>query len=217
MGGENVERLAQQHAYFLKALARLQEALAEPESSFVRDSIVKRFEMAFGLAWEILLALASREGVLGEVDAANAPHPSRGPQRDAALFRLSSCAQAQLEPQPSAPKGRGRSAAPVLLPLPLGEGGGEGSRPDLQQVLVSAKTNGNPRRYGVQCYENKEAAPFQAWLLKDTPLWDRMRRCQGSSYRPFDESETRNTVLLVRNEGLPALQRWAGQLARLAA
>ena len=120
MGGENVERLAQQHAYFLKALARLQEALAEPESSFVRDAIVKRFEMAFGLAWEILLALASREGVLGEVDAANAPHPSRGPQRDAALFRLSSCAQAQLEPQPSAPKGRGRPVAPALLPLPLG-------------------------------------------------------------------------------------------------
>ena len=60
MAGEKVERLAQQHQYFLKALARLQEALAEPESSFVRDSIIKRYEMAFGLGWKALLA---RSGV----------------------------------------------------------------------------------------------------------------------------------------------------------
>ncbi|MBS0495954.1 MAG: efflux RND transporter permease subunit, partial [Proteobacteria bacterium] len=74
--------------------------------------------------------------------AEEAPHPSREQQRDAAPFRLSSRAQARLEPQPSAPKGRGRSVAPelppraqgeaggsgvpALLPLPLGEGGGEG-------------------------------------------------------------------------------------------
>ena len=76
--------------------------------------------------------------------AAQALHPSRKLQRDAALFRLSSRAQAQLEPQPSAPKGRGRSAAlalsvpllgrersPVFPPLPLGEGRGEGSPPDV--------------------------------------------------------------------------------------
>lgn len=62
MGGEKVERLAQQQAYFMKALVRLQEALAEPESSFVRDSIVKRFEMAFEMAWKTMFRFLVDKG-----------------------------------------------------------------------------------------------------------------------------------------------------------
>ena len=62
MGGEKVERLAQQRGYFEQALARLQEALAEPESSFVRDSIVKRFEITFEMAWKTMFRFLVDKG-----------------------------------------------------------------------------------------------------------------------------------------------------------
>lgn len=62
MVGEKVGRLAQQYQYFLKALERLQEALAEPESSFVRDSIVKRFEITFEMAWKTMFRFLTDKG-----------------------------------------------------------------------------------------------------------------------------------------------------------
>lgn len=62
MVGEKVERLQQQHQYFLKALSRLQEALAEPESSFVRDSVIKRFEVAFEMAWKTMFRFLVDKG-----------------------------------------------------------------------------------------------------------------------------------------------------------
>jgi len=37
---------------FNKALKSLEEALAEPESSIVRDSVIKRFEFTYELAWK---------------------------------------------------------------------------------------------------------------------------------------------------------------------
>jgi nucleotidyltransferase substrate binding protein (TIGR01987 family) len=62
MVGEKVERLEQQRGYFEQALARLQEALAEPESSFVRDSIVKRFEITFEMAWKTMFRFLVDKG-----------------------------------------------------------------------------------------------------------------------------------------------------------
>lgn len=37
-----------------RALATLEEALAAPDSSFVRDSIVKRFEYTYELSWKMM-------------------------------------------------------------------------------------------------------------------------------------------------------------------
>jgi nucleotidyltransferase substrate binding protein (TIGR01987 family) len=62
MAGENVERYALQLEYFEKAVARLKEALAEDETSFVRDSIVKRFEVAFEMAWKTMFRYLSDKG-----------------------------------------------------------------------------------------------------------------------------------------------------------
>ena len=53
-GDGKAERLQQQWGYFNRALDRLKEALAEPESSFLRDSVVKRFEITFEMAWKTM-------------------------------------------------------------------------------------------------------------------------------------------------------------------
>jgi nucleotidyltransferase substrate binding protein (TIGR01987 family) len=37
-----------------RALATLEEALAAPDSSFVRDSIVKRFEYTYEISWKMM-------------------------------------------------------------------------------------------------------------------------------------------------------------------
>jgi nucleotidyltransferase substrate binding protein (TIGR01987 family) len=52
MAGEKVDRFDLQLEHFQKSLARLNEALAEDETSFVRDSIIKRFEVTFEMAWK---------------------------------------------------------------------------------------------------------------------------------------------------------------------
>lgn len=54
MSQEKIDRIDLQFEHFQKALARLQEALAEPESSFIRDSIIKRFEVTFEMAWKTM-------------------------------------------------------------------------------------------------------------------------------------------------------------------
>lgn len=50
----NPERFSQRRADFLKAVARLEEACAQPESSFLRDSVIQRFEFSWELAWKML-------------------------------------------------------------------------------------------------------------------------------------------------------------------
>ena len=58
----DAERLELQFEYFEKALQRLKEALAEEESSFVRDSIVQRFELTFEMAWKTMFRFLADKG-----------------------------------------------------------------------------------------------------------------------------------------------------------
>lgn len=54
MAGNRIERYELQREFFGKALSRLMEALAENETSFLRDSIIQRFEITFEMAWKTL-------------------------------------------------------------------------------------------------------------------------------------------------------------------
>ena len=46
------------------ALQRLREALAEPETTLVRDAAIKRFEFTFELAWKATQRLLRDQGIL---------------------------------------------------------------------------------------------------------------------------------------------------------
>jgi nucleotidyltransferase substrate binding protein (TIGR01987 family) len=48
------ERFDQRRADFVKAVSRLEEACAQAESSFIRDSVIQRFEFSWELAWKML-------------------------------------------------------------------------------------------------------------------------------------------------------------------
>lgn len=58
----DAERFDLQREHFEKAFSRLKEALAEPESSFVRDSIIQRFEFTFEMAWKTLYRFLRDKG-----------------------------------------------------------------------------------------------------------------------------------------------------------
>lgn len=45
-----------------RAVARLADALAQPETEFVRDAAIQRFEFSFELAWKATQAVATLEG-----------------------------------------------------------------------------------------------------------------------------------------------------------
>jgi len=49
----NMERLNERSADFIKASQRLTEACAQPVDSFIRDSVIRRFEFC----WELELGL----------------------------------------------------------------------------------------------------------------------------------------------------------------
>lgn len=56
------ERFEQHRAQFGRALARLREALAEPETAIVRDAVIQRFEFTFEMAWLALFDYLSMQG-----------------------------------------------------------------------------------------------------------------------------------------------------------
>lgn len=56
-------RLDERTADFLSALARLKEALAQPESSFLRDASIQRFEFTYELAWKAIKLWLEARGV----------------------------------------------------------------------------------------------------------------------------------------------------------
>lgn len=47
-------RLIERVSDFLTAVTRLEEALAQPENSFMRDATIQRFEFTYELAWKAL-------------------------------------------------------------------------------------------------------------------------------------------------------------------
>lgn len=48
------QRLIERKNDLLKAIARLEEACAQPFSSFIRDAVIQRFEFCWELAWKAL-------------------------------------------------------------------------------------------------------------------------------------------------------------------
>lgn len=59
----DTERLKQRAADFIKATTRLEEACAQPFSSFIRDSVIQRFEFCWELAWKALKLRLEQLGV----------------------------------------------------------------------------------------------------------------------------------------------------------
>ena len=62
MADNRIERYELQREFFGKALSRLMEALAENETSFLRDSIIQRFEITFEMAWKTLFRFLADRG-----------------------------------------------------------------------------------------------------------------------------------------------------------
>jgi nucleotidyltransferase substrate binding protein (TIGR01987 family) len=62
MTGEKVDRLQLQFEHFLKILSKLKAALEEDETDIVRDSIVKRFEVTFEMAWKTMFRFLADKG-----------------------------------------------------------------------------------------------------------------------------------------------------------
>ncbi|MQA23229.1 HI0074 family nucleotidyltransferase substrate-binding subunit [Rugamonas rivuli] len=48
------KRLVERSNDFLSAVRRLEEALAQPENSFLRDATIQRFEFTYELAWKAI-------------------------------------------------------------------------------------------------------------------------------------------------------------------
>lgn len=48
---------------FIKALGRLEEALAEPPSPLVRDACIQRFEFSFELGWKAIKESLKQQGL----------------------------------------------------------------------------------------------------------------------------------------------------------
>ena len=48
---------------FIKALGRLEEALAEPPSPLVRDACIQRFEFSFELGWKAIKENLKQQGL----------------------------------------------------------------------------------------------------------------------------------------------------------
>lgn len=74
------DRLKQRIDQFREAVARLDDACAQPENEFLRDAVIRRFEACFELAWKMLRLKLLEEGI-------EAPTP-RSAIREAATAQL---------------------------------------------------------------------------------------------------------------------------------
>ena len=56
------ERYHLQRATFAQALRRLEDALAQPDSEFIRDAIIQCFEFTFEMGWKTLFRYLALKG-----------------------------------------------------------------------------------------------------------------------------------------------------------
>ena len=63
------ERLRLALDHFQRALARLHDVLAQPETEFMRDAIIQRFEFTFETAWKAMYRRLRARGVDIDEDA----------------------------------------------------------------------------------------------------------------------------------------------------
>ena len=55
-------KLEKQWKIFSSALQSLEESLGEPKNSFIRDSVIKRFELIYEATWKLLQTLMRDQG-----------------------------------------------------------------------------------------------------------------------------------------------------------
>lgn len=60
----DIERFNERRQELITAIQRLEEACVQPFSSFIRDSVIQRFEFCWELAWKTLRLKLEAEGVL---------------------------------------------------------------------------------------------------------------------------------------------------------
>ena len=56
------ERFIERQAEVRNTVARLQEAVAQPETAILRDAVIQRFEFSFELVWKGLKLYLERQG-----------------------------------------------------------------------------------------------------------------------------------------------------------
>lgn len=59
----NTERYNERRQELITTVQRLEEACAQPFSSFIRDSVIQRFEFCWELAWKTLRLKLEAEGI----------------------------------------------------------------------------------------------------------------------------------------------------------
>ena len=57
------ERFTERQAEVSNAVARLQEAVAQPETPILRDAVIQRFEFSFELTWKALQLYLEHRGL----------------------------------------------------------------------------------------------------------------------------------------------------------
>jgi len=57
------QRLPERIEEYLKALAQLEKAAAQPKNEFLRDSVIQRFEFTHELTWKMLKLKLEAEGL----------------------------------------------------------------------------------------------------------------------------------------------------------
>lgn len=60
----DTERFNERRQELIIAVRRLEEACAQPFSSFIRDSVIQRFEFCWELAWKTLRLKLEAEGII---------------------------------------------------------------------------------------------------------------------------------------------------------